>query len=163
MSLSRRLFAAAAALFPFAITRSASAAAKPDRKKLIGTWKMVGNVARGPDGKVLDTPFGPKGMGLLTMNADGRMMAVLCDGRTEIPAGETRDYSSYCGNWTFDGEMLVTHVDASGIPRIKVGGDQPRKVRFDGPRLVLIPPPITVNGVEQHREVFWERISTHPA
>jgi hypothetical protein len=32
----------------------------------------------------------------------------VCDGRKEMPAGVARDYSSYCGNYTFDGTRLVT-------------------------------------------------------
>jgi hypothetical protein len=34
------------------------------------------------------------------------MMSVVCDGRTELPAGVRREYSSYCGNYTYDGERL---------------------------------------------------------
>jgi hypothetical protein len=33
-------------------------------------------------------------MGLVTLNADGRMMAVLCDGRADLPEGTRRDYAS---------------------------------------------------------------------
>ena len=43
-------------------------------------------------------------MGLVVFQADGRMMAVLCDGRTELPPGEPRQFMSYAGNYTFDGD-----------------------------------------------------------
>ena len=54
-------------------------------------------------GITLPTPYGGKGMGRVTFNAEGRMAAVVVDGRPELPAGTARDYSSYCGNYTFDG------------------------------------------------------------
>ena len=68
------------------------------------------------------------------------MMSVVCDGRTELPAGVRREYSSYCGNYTYDGERLVTRVDAASDPT-RIGSDQVRGVRFEGKRMVLIPPP----------------------
>jgi hypothetical protein len=80
-------------------------------------------------------------MGVITLNADGRMMAVLCDGLAELPEGTRRDYSSCCENYTFDGTTLVTKVDDSSGGRIAIGSDQVRKVRFEGNRMVLTPPP----------------------
>src|SRR6516165_6280162 len=53
------------------------------------------------------------------------MMSVVCDGRKELPAGASREYSSYCGNYTFDGEKLVTRVDAAS-DLSRNGGDQVR-------------------------------------
>jgi hypothetical protein len=58
-------------------------------------------------------PYGGKALGRVTFTADGRMMSVVCDGRKELPAGVSREYSSYCGNYTYDGERLVTRVDAA--------------------------------------------------
>ena len=29
-------------------------------------------------------PYGPRGMGIVTLTGDGRMMAVLCDGRPSL-------------------------------------------------------------------------------
>jgi hypothetical protein len=130
---------------------------------IIGTWRLVGGDNRDPDGKPMAPSFGPQGMGIVTLNANGRMMAVLCDGRTQVPAGEDRPYASYCGNYTFDGETLVTRVDASSIARIAIGSDQVRKVRFEGERMVLTPPPRQVDGILQHRDVYWEKISDTPA
>ena len=129
---------------------------------LVGTWKVVGATSRDADGKSLPQPYGPKGMGLVTLNADGRMMAVLCDGRAELPEGTRRDYAS-CGNYVFDGTTLVTKVDASSGGRIAIGSDQVRKVRFEGSHMVLTPPPAEINGVMQYRDIFWERISAEPA
>ena len=97
-ALFQRAFAADKAANP-------AAPARPDagKQSLIGTWKMVRATSHDPDGKLLPTPYGPQGMGLVTLSPNSRMMAVLCDGRASLPDGTMRDYASYCGNYTFDG------------------------------------------------------------
>jgi Lipocalin-like domain len=79
-----------------------------DKPNIVGTWRVVDAISRDTQGKELSKPFGPKGMGIVTLNADGRMMAVLCDGRAQLPDEAKREYSSYCGNYTFDGATLIT-------------------------------------------------------
>jgi hypothetical protein len=39
-----------------------------------------------------------------------------------------------------------------------MGSDQVRRVRFEGDRLVLMPPPRPWHGMTQHRELFWEKV-----
>jgi hypothetical protein len=110
-------------------------------------------------GKPMHAPYGLIPMGVVMFSANGRMVAVLCDARPQLPADEeAREYSSYCGNYTFDGTTLVTRVDAAS-DRSRLGGDQVRRVRFDGDRPVLMPPPRPWRGVMQHREMFFERIA----
>lgn len=126
---------------------------------VVGTWALVRAKAVGADGKQRPAPFGgEKAMGRLVLNADGRMMAVLCDGRPSIPGGEVREYSSYCGNYKFDGQQLVTHVDAASDPS-RLGTDQVRDVRFDGELMVLKPPLRPYGGQMEQRELWWQRIS----
>jgi len=125
---------------------------------IIGTWRLVGAVARDATGKALAAPFGPLAMGRVVFNADGRMMAVLCDGRPTLPDGTTRDYASYCGNYTFDGSRLVTRVDAASDPA-RIGTDQVRDVRFEGQHMILRPPPRPGAGGPEQREITWERIA----
>jgi hypothetical protein len=103
-------------------------------------------------------PYGPRGMGIVSLTADGRMMAVLVDGRSKVPDGATREYSSYCGNYTFDGSTLITTVDANSDPA-RFSVPQMRKVRFEGSLMILVPPPGEVNGVKVTRELSWEKIS----
>jgi hypothetical protein len=86
------------------------------------------------------------------------MMAVTCDGRTTLPAGETRDYSSYCGNYTYDGRQLITRVDAASDPA-RIGSDQVRDVRFEGGFMVLRPPQRPYGGKVEQRELYWEKIA----
>ncbi len=129
---------------------------------LVGTWRLVRTTAQDDDGKVMHPPYGEKARGLLVFYSDGRMMSVLCDARRELPPEETREYNSYCGNYEWDGKMLVTHVDASADPK-RVGGDQTRFTHFEGDLLVLTQKPRPWKGVMQHRALYWQRIADAPA
>jgi hypothetical protein len=133
---------------------SKEAAAAPN---VAGVWKLVGGSMTDPGGKSVGVPYGPRGMGLVSLASDGRMMAVLIDGRAKLPDGAKREYSSYCGNYTFDGSTLITTVDASSDPA-RLASQQVRKVRFEDGRMILVPP--EREGI--HRELTWERISTIP-
>ncbi len=126
---------------------------------IIGTWRLVAATARDKGGRPLPEPYGGKGMGRVAFTADGRMMAVTCDARPQLPAGVERAYSSYCGNYTFDGTRLITRVDAASDPS-RIGSDQVREVSFEGEdRMVLRPPPRPAAGGEEYREIAWQRIS----
>lgn len=125
--------------------------------RIVGIWRMVGTKGADDSGKALPPPYGPKAMGLVTFQADGRMMAVLCDGRSEMPGSEQRPFMSYAGNYTFDGTTLSTRVDASSDTS-RVGGDQVRHVRFENGLMVLAPPRRMFDGVMQHQELTWERV-----
>jgi len=127
---------------------------------IVGTWRLVETAAQDPGGSPLPphfAPYGPKPMGIVTFTADGRMMAVLCDGRPALPEGSAREYNSYCGNYSFDGETLVTKVDGASSPSRLA--DQVRRVSFDGDRVVLRPPVDEVDGVARQRVLVWERIA----
>ena len=125
---------------------------------VVGVWKLAGGSMTDPSGKKVGVPYGPRGMGLVSLTADGRMMAVLVDGRAKLPDGAKRDYSSYCGNYTFDGSTLITTVDAASDPS-RIGSQQIRKVSFEGERMILVPPEREEGGVKYRREVFWERVT----
>ena len=134
---------------------SEAAAAVPN---VAGVWKLVGGSMTDPGGKSVGVPYGPRGMGLVSLTSDGRMMAVLIDGRSKLADGARREYSSYCGNYTFDGSTLITTVDATSDPA-RLSSQQVRKVRFEGERMILVPPERDQGGVKIHRELTWERIS----
>src|SRR6185312_7036610 len=119
---------------------------------VIGTWRMVRAMARDGDGNELPAPYGGQPMGRVVLGADGRMMALVCDGRRELPAGEKREYGGYCGNYTYDGKQLITRVDGAADPS-RVGSDQVRDVRFEGSLMVLRPPPRSYGGKIEQREL----------
>ena len=126
--------------------------------RIVGIWQLKGTLGRDDAGKVLEAPYGPKAMGLVTFQADGRMMAVLCDGRAALN-GEPRQFMSYAGNYTFDGMTLSTRVDASSDAS-RIGGEQVRAVRFgNNGTMVLAPPRRLYAGLMQHQELTWERVA----
>ena len=128
-------------------------------RDIVGTWRLVMTHGCDDAGKAMHPPYGPQPMGIVVFSADRRMIAVLCDSRAALPTDEPdREYTSYCGTYTFDGTTLVTRVDAASDSG-RLGSDQVHKVRFEGDRLVLTPPPRPWRGVMQHRELFWERIA----
>ncbi len=127
-------------------------------QSLIGTWRLVRAISRDAAGRDLPPPYGGHGTGRVALGADGRMMAVLCDARPEIPNGGKREYASYCGNYTFDGKQLITRVDCALEPS-RIGGDQIRDVRFEDGLMVLRPPARFYNGTTEQRELFWEKIA----
>lgn len=128
---------------------------RPDQ--LFGTWKLVSAISVGKEGVAMHRPYGPEPMGRLVLSENGRMMAVLCDGRASIPEGEKRAYSSYCGNFRVENDTLITKVDLALLPE-RLGGEQRRKLDFRDGKLVLMPPP---RPDEESRQLFWER--TGPA
>lgn len=126
---------------------------------LVGTWALVRGTLTAADGTTLPAPYGPMGMGRVSFTADGRMMAVVCDTRTQLPAGVAREYNSYCGTYTFDGRRLVTRVFANSDPA-RLGADQIRDIHFEGKYLIMRPPPITAVGKPAlQREIWWEKIA----
>lgn len=127
--------------------------------QVVGVWRLVSAKATDQNGKPAATPYGPRGVGLIALSADGRMTNVLVDARAELPPGTKREHGSYCGNYTFDGSTLVTAVDAALDPA-RMGTKQVRQVRFEGGRMILTPPPAEVAGAKVTRELTWERIST---
>jgi hypothetical protein len=125
---------------------------------IVGTWKLLHAAARDATGAALPAPYGGWGIGRVTFTADGRMMSVVCDGRKELPARILREYSSYCGNYTFDGSRLVTRVDAASDPS-RIGSDQVRGVRFEDGRMILSLPPRRIGGGQAFPELTSERIA----
>lgn len=126
--------------------------------QVVGTWRLVRAISRDAAGNALPQPYGGHGTGRVMLGADGRMMAVTCDGRRDIPAGGKREYSSYCGNYTFDGKQLITRVDAASDPA-RLGSDQIRDVRFEDGLMILRPPPRTYGGTVEQRELYWEKLA----
>ncbi len=127
-------------------------------RSIVGTWRLIAAAADDGKGRPLPPPYGGQGMGRVTFSADGRMMSVVCDGRPELPPGVQREYSSYCGNYTFDGTRLVTKVDAASDPA-RIGSEQARDVRFEGDRMILRPPLRRSGAGIEQRELTWELIA----
>lgn len=125
-------------------------------ESLYGTWRLVRAECIDAEGRPIPSAWGPKPDGRLALDRSGRMMAVLCDGRASIPEGETRAYSSYCGNFVVEDNVLTTTVDAAAIAS-RIGGKEVRRLEMRDGFLILKPPP-RADG--ERRELYWERVGT---
>ena len=129
-------------------------------RDVIGTWQLVRVSATNEDGSPTAAPpyGGENAQGRLTLGADGRMMAVLCDGTKTMGVGRTREYLSYCGNFTYDGCQLITKVDAaSNLARLNT--EQVRDVSFEDDLMLLRPPQSAYRGNLEQRVLVWEQIA----
>ena len=128
------------------------------RQNIVGVWRLASTRATDPDGKPARPAVRPARHG--PGHADvGRPHDGGPGRRPRQPAGgPPRQYSSYCGNYTFDGSTLTTVVDANSDP-VRFTAPQVRKVRFEGERMVLTPPASEIAGVKVTRELTWERIT----
>lgn len=129
-------------------------------RDVIGTWRLVRVSATNEDGSPTAAPpyGGENAQGRLTLGADGRMMAVLCDGTKTMGVGRTREYLSYCGNFTYDGCQLITKVDAaSNLARLNT--EQVRDVSFEEDLMLLRPPLSAYRGNLEQRVLVWEQIA----
>ena len=153
----RRMLTLATAITPPPppVSGAANMQMNPLKNGIVGTWRMVEATALRDTGH---GPAHPQRRRRRRRTNDGGPVRRPED----VADGTARDYSSYRGNDTFDGQTLVTRVDASGSPRNAIGGDQVRQVRFEGKRMVFVPSPAMVDGVMRHREIYWERISALP-
>ncbi len=124
---------------------------------ITGHWRLVSTRAWTADGTPAPETYGPIPLGIVTLTAEGRMLAVLSDGRPTLPPGTKRAYRSYIGAYTFDGTTLHTVVDGADTPDW-LGSDQIRAARFEGRLMILRPPPRMIDGREIHRELAWERL-----
>jgi hypothetical protein len=55
--------------------------------------------------------------------------------------------------------MTASGLSPAASDPSRIGSDQVRGVRFEGERMVLIPPPRQTGQGEEHREITWERIA----
>lgn len=122
----------------------------PDR--LVGTWRLISATGTDAEGKEASPPYGPEPMGRVVLTPNGRLMAVLCDGRPELPEGEPRAYASYCGNFVVEDGYLVTTVDAA-LVSARIGSKQVRRIELHENRMTLFPP-VRGDGVQLRLE--WE-------
>ena len=125
---------------------------------LIGTWKMIHTERINADGRLVARPYGEKGMGLHSLNEDGRMICVLCEGTENPASSELREYNSYCGSYHYDGKQLTTRVDACSNPQW-MGTDQIRGVSFDNNILVLRPAEGTGPVSDGQRVLHWTKLA----
>jgi hypothetical protein len=95
-------------------------------------------------------------MGIAVFNAE-RMIVVVTDGRTSLPADERpRAFVSYGGNYQFDGTKLVTYADGASNPAMLK--DQVRHIEFESKDGMVASPISGLVGQNVGLRVGWERV-----
>ncbi|MHC4216131.1 MAG: lipocalin-like domain-containing protein [Planctomycetota bacterium] len=136
---------------------------------IVGTYKMVSFEGRTSDGDV-SYPFGPDGVGCLTITADGYFFANVMHanrphsasadrlaGSLEERAAAADTFVAYCGPYKIDGNTITTHVVASSFPNW-TGGEQKRWFELKDNTLILETDTRFVGGKKFTGVVQWKRI-----
>jgi hypothetical protein len=117
-------------------------------------WRLVDSRAWNEHSDRLSAPYGAHPIGQISF-VNGRMLAALGNGDTTIREGCVREYSSYGGPYSFDGETLTTTVDVASDPA-RIGSRQVRSVIMVGEQMLLRPPAREYGAARQRRELIWE-------
>jgi hypothetical protein len=138
--------------------------------KLVGTWKLVSASGTTSAGDQAEATYGPDPVGFLTYTAGGRVTALISyGGRKPLSVGSGltapleeqaeafKTFIAYAGRYTLSGDKVTHHVEVSSIQNY-VGKDLVRSVKFQGDRIILITPPMPVNGKIQTIELIWQRL-----
>ena len=134
-------------------------------QRLIGTWTLVSYEAIEPDGS-RSLPFG-QAIGRLSYDAHGHMSGqVMRPNRAPVELGvgaaqQVRaayiGYIAYFGTYEVDETAgTVVHHVVGALNPSWVGGDQVRRMRFDGERLVL-EAGVAKNGETIRHVLTWQR------
>ena len=156
MPMNRRAIISALSLAPLAC---AGANADAERKKFIGTWKLVSGVSKDEVTGVIQYPWGRNPVGRLSYEETGRMFAQLMNpGRRSVggvsnrgaaaaiataSADDMREmltgFNAYFGTFDVDesSRTVIHHLQSALIPSW-VGTDQRRKYEFPGPDELVI-------------------------
>lgn len=126
---------------------------------IVGTWRLVAA-----------SPNSPLRAGYITYTGDGRMSAILSHGgRKPLSTGDRISASieeraeafatlfAYAGSYDVVGDKVVHHVEISSVENW-VNTDLIRLVQFDGDKIILTTPPLSVGGKIQTTELVWERV-----
>lgn len=107
---------------------------------------------------------------MLTYTSDGKMMLILTYGeRKPLTSGDRRAASvaeraeayatsfAYGGHFSITDNKIVHHVEISTVENW-VDTDLVRQARFEGAKLILTTPTLSVGGKQQITELVWERM-----
>jgi hypothetical protein len=75
----------------------------------------------------------------------------------EEQAEAFKTFIAYAGRYALDGDKVIHRVEISSIQNY-VGKDLVRTVKFQGDRIILVTPPMPVNGKIQTVELIWQRL-----
>jgi Lipocalin-like domain len=135
--------------------------------KLVGTWKLVSASSTTSTGERCESPYGAQPAGFLTYTSDGRVSALISyDGRKSLSYGggspeeqaeAFKTFLAYAGTYRLEGDKVTHHVEVSSIQNY-VDKDLVRSVRFKDDQIILLTPPMRMNGKMQTVELTWQRL-----
>jgi hypothetical protein len=138
---------------------------------LAGTWKLVSASASPPSGERADSSFGPSPTGTLIYTPEGRMAVMVSNssnsGRKLLPtdpflapveerAEAFTTFFAHAGRYTLTGDKVIHHVEISSLQSF-VGMYLERLIKFQGDRISLVSPPMSINRKTQALELVSER------
>jgi hypothetical protein len=135
--------------------------------RLVGNWTLLSYITEHPDGS-RGKPYG-EAIGRLSYDERGNMAGqVMRPGRLEVAPGqwgtqEVRSayagYIAYFGTYdvSADGDTVVHHVHGALNPGW-VGGDQVRRMRFDGDLLILSTD-VPKGGAMVRHILTWQKLA----
>lgn len=138
--------------------------------KIVGTWKLVSDEFRRPNGEVIPFPgLGPNVRGLLVYDETGHMAVHIMNldrpnfvGVRNAPCDDLkaalRGYRGYFGGYEVNDKegYVIHHVEGSVFPNA-AGQDWKRSFKLSGNRLVLEAEE-TANGEQGTALITWERV-----
>ena len=104
-------------------------------RSIVGTWRLVSETAVDSAGEPGALLYGGAPVGSATFTGEGRVVAVLTDGRMN-GVSEPRPLTAFCGRYTFDGTRIVMHLDGA-TRQPMMAEPQVRLARFDGDAMIL--------------------------
>ncbi len=134
--------------------------------RLVGNWTLVSYVTENPDGS-RGRPYG-EAVGRLSYDEHGHMAGqVMRPGRAHVAPGDWQaqlvrsayaGYIAYFGTYEVNaaGDTVVHHV-AGALNPGWVGGDQVRRILFDGELLVLSTE-VEKAGAMVNHVLTWKRL-----
>jgi hypothetical protein len=123
---------------------------------LAGTmWKVIEAHAFDESNREIASPIGPSPTGFAIFDAK-RMLASVIDNRAVPSDAPSRFFVAYSGPYSFDGSELVTRADRASASELLV--EQIRRIRFEGPKRMIVAPVSGLPSQGARLEIVWERV-----
>lgn len=122
--------------------------------QLQGLWRLEEARAWDVNGQALPAPYGAHPIGQIAFSGD-RMLASLCNGDAVVT--RKRDFMSYGGVFSFDGELLDCLVDIASDAH-RIGQHEVRQVQVVGSQILLRPPARMYGERIEQRELLWSKV-----
>ena len=136
--------------------------------EFIGAWRLISVETRDENGELFRRG---QRTGYLLYSEEGYMsVSFMKEGRPIFASGDMRGgtgeekiaavegYVSYCGRFEVVGDKVVHKIEVSLFPNW-VETSQERSYEFDGDRLTLSTPLMTVGGRRLSNRLVWEKVS----